>query len=59
MSARIRSSATSSVSLTASASQVRQPIYGTSSGKWRLYRRHSGDMINELRCSGVILPADA
>jgi tetratricopeptide (TPR) repeat protein len=49
----------SSVSLTASASQVRQPIYGTSSGKWRLYRRHLGDMINELRRRGVILPGDA
>ena len=49
----------SSASLTASASQIRQPIYGTSSGKWRLYRRHLGDLINELRRRGVILPGDA
>jgi tetratricopeptide (TPR) repeat protein len=49
----------SSVSLTASASQVRKPIYGTSSGKWRLYRRHLGEMIDQLRRRGVTLPADA
>jgi tetratricopeptide (TPR) repeat protein len=49
----------SSVSLTASASQVRQPIYGTSSGKWRLYHQHLRDMISELRCRSVTLPSDA
>jgi hypothetical protein len=38
-----------SVSLTASAAQVRRPIYGTSSGRWRRYERHLGELINALR----------
>jgi len=38
-----------SVSLTASASQVRRPIYGTSSGRWRRYERHLGELIATLR----------
>ena len=38
-----------SVSLTASASQVRRPIYGSSSGRWRLYERHLGPLISTLR----------
>lgn len=38
-----------SVSLTASASQVRRPIYGTSSGRWRHYERHLGPLISTLR----------
>jgi hypothetical protein len=48
-----------SVSLTASASQVRRPIYGTSSGRWRHYHRHLKGLIDALRRAGVALPADA
>ncbi len=36
------------VSLTASAAQVRRPIYGTSSGRWRHYERHLGQLIEGL-----------
>ena len=38
----------SAVSLTASAAQVRRPIYGTSSGRWRHYRRHLSLLIDTL-----------
>jgi tetratricopeptide (TPR) repeat protein len=48
-----------SVSLTASAAQVRRPIYGTSSGRWRHYHRHLGPLIGALRRHGVSLPPDA
>jgi hypothetical protein len=47
-----------SVSLTASASQIRRPIYGTSSGRWRYYRSHLAELINALRRHGVALPPD-
>jgi tetratricopeptide (TPR) repeat protein len=47
------------VSLTASAAQVRRPIYGTSSGRWRQYRAHLRPLIDALRRHGVALPADA
>jgi tetratricopeptide (TPR) repeat protein len=47
------------VSLTASASQVRRPIYGSSSGRWRHYRAHLGELIGALRACGVALPDDA
>ena len=40
-----------SVSLTASASQVRRPIYGSSSGRWRHYRRHLEPLMVTLRDS--------
>ncbi len=45
-----------SVSLTASASQVRRPIYGNSSGRWRYYRRHLEPLIVTLRDHAVPLP---
>jgi tetratricopeptide (TPR) repeat protein len=48
-----------SVSLTASAAQVRRPVYGTSSGRWRRYRRHLAPLIAALRRRGVALPDDA
>jgi tetratricopeptide (TPR) repeat protein len=38
-----------SVSLTASASQIRRPIYGSSSGRWRQYRAHLDPLIDALR----------
>jgi tetratricopeptide (TPR) repeat protein len=46
-------------SLTASAAQVRRPIYGSSSGRWRHYRRHLVPLILALRRHGVSLPEDA
>ncbi|HEX4563705.1 MAG TPA: sulfotransferase [Solirubrobacteraceae bacterium] len=42
-----------SVSLTASAAQVRRPIYGSSTGRWRHYRAHLGLLIDTLRAHGV------
>jgi len=48
-----------SVSLTASASQVRRPIYGSSSGRWRHYHRHLQPLIATLRAKGVALPEEA
>ena len=47
------------VSLTASAAQVRRPIYGTSSGRWRHYREVLAPLVAALRECGVRLPADA
>jgi len=47
------------VSLTASAAQIRRPIYGSSSGRWRGYRAHLEPLIRALRTRGVALPADA
>jgi len=44
-----------SVSLTASASQVRRPIYGSSSGRWRRYERHLGALISTLSEHSVAL----
>lgn len=38
-----------SVSLTASAAQVRRPIYGSSSGRWRHYRERLEPLISTLR----------
>lgn len=48
-----------SVSLTASAAQIRRPIYGSSSGRWRHYRVHLKPLIHALRHCGVPLPDDA
>jgi len=44
-----------SVSLTASAAQVRRPIYGSSSGRWRRYERHLGALIGSLREHSIAL----
>jgi tetratricopeptide (TPR) repeat protein len=48
-----------SVSLTASAAQIRRPIYGSSSGRWRHYHRHLDGLIATLRARGVALPEGA
>jgi tetratricopeptide (TPR) repeat protein len=48
-----------SVSLTASASQVRRPIYGSSSGKWRSYRNHLAPLISAMRKHDIPLPPEA
>jgi tetratricopeptide (TPR) repeat protein len=48
-----------SASLTASAAQVRRPIYGSSSGRWRHYHKHLSGLIAMLRSHGVALPHDA
>jgi Sulfotransferase family/Tetratricopeptide repeat len=42
-----------SVSLTASAAQVRRPIYGSSSGRWRHYARHLEPLLASLRAHHV------
>ena len=44
-----------SVSLTASAAQVRRPIYGSSSGRWRHYRAHLQPLIDSLCAHAVSL----
>ncbi|MHB1869484.1 MAG: sulfotransferase family protein [Steroidobacteraceae bacterium] len=49
----------SAVSLTASAAQVRRPIYGTSSGRWRHYRDQLAPLIAGLRGRQIELPAGA
>jgi hypothetical protein len=48
-----------SVSMTASAAQIRRPIYGSSSGRWRHYRVHLERLIRALRDCDVALPDDA
>jgi TPR repeat protein len=48
-----------SVSYTASAAQIRRPIYGSSSGRWRNYRTHLGPLLEALRKANVNLPQDA
>jgi hypothetical protein len=48
-----------SVSLTASAAQIRRPIYGSSSGRWLHYRSHLQPLVAALRRLGVPLPPDA
>ena len=47
------------VSMTASAAQIRQPIYQSSVGKWRHYERHLAPLIVALRAQGVaVVDAD-
>ncbi|HXC78651.1 MAG TPA: sulfotransferase [Candidatus Acidoferrum sp.] len=41
------------VSTTASASQVRQPIYRSSVGRWRNYREQLSPLVDALRAAGV------
>ncbi len=41
------------VSTTASASQIRQPIYQSSVGRWRHYRAHLQPLVDALRVAGV------
>lgn len=48
-----------SVSLTASAAQIRRPIYGSSSGRWLHYRSHLQPLVSALRQLGVTLPSEA
>ena len=48
-----------SVSLTASASQVRRPIYGSSSGKWRCYHTQLTPLIREMRARKISIPLEA
>ncbi len=48
-----------SVSLTASAAQIRRPIYGSSSGRWRHYRTHLEPLLHKLHQLHVPLPPDA
>jgi tetratricopeptide (TPR) repeat protein len=48
-----------SVSYTASAAQIRRPIYGSSSGRWRHYRKHLEPLVSALRRQRVAVPEDA
>jgi tetratricopeptide (TPR) repeat protein len=44
------------ISTTASAAQIRRPIYKSSVGRWRNYRAHLQPLIAALRTAGVSLP---
>ncbi len=44
------------VSMTASAAQIRQPIYQSSVGKWRHYERHLAPLLTALAANGVRTP---
>jgi tetratricopeptide (TPR) repeat protein len=44
------------VSLTASAAQVRRPIYGSSAGRWRRYQKHLEPLVQALRRVHVAVP---
>jgi tetratricopeptide (TPR) repeat protein len=48
----------SSVSLTASAAQIRRPIYSSSAGRWRHYKRHLERLAQGLRRERVPVPED-
>lgn len=48
----------STVSLTASAAQIRRPIYGSSSGRWRRYEKHLKPLLQALRREGVPIPEE-
>jgi len=48
-----------SISLTASAAQIRRPIYGSSSGRWVHYRTHLEPLIHALRQREITLPPEA
>jgi tetratricopeptide (TPR) repeat protein len=54
----IRIQDNAAVSLTASAAQVRRPIYGSSSGRWRHYLQHLTPLIMALRERGIETPPD-
>jgi tetratricopeptide (TPR) repeat protein len=44
------------VSLTASAAQIRRPIYSSSTGRWRRYARHLEPLVQALRRLNVAVP---
>jgi len=44
------------VSTTASAAQVRRPIYSSSAGRWRRYERHLAPLLRALRREGIAVP---
>jgi len=46
------------VTATASWDQVRQPIYTKSLGRWRLYRKHLGPLLDEFGCDDAALRMD-
>jgi tetratricopeptide (TPR) repeat protein len=48
-----------SASYTASAAQIRRPIYTTSRDRWRHYQTHLGPLIDALHRHGVEAPLDA
>jgi len=48
-----------SASYTASAAQIRRPIYTTSRDRWRHYKKHLGPLIDALHRHGVEAPLEA
>jgi hypothetical protein len=46
----------SMVSTTASAAQIRRPIYSSSTGRWRRYERHIEPLRQALRRQGIAVP---
>jgi hypothetical protein len=46
----------SMVSTTASAAQIRRPIYSSSAGRWRRYGRHLGPLREALRRQNIAVP---
>lgn len=47
------------VSQTASAAQIRRPIYGSSSGRWRHYRQHLEPLVQALQHLQIPVPEGA
>jgi tetratricopeptide (TPR) repeat protein len=47
------------VSLTASAAQIRRPIYSSSTGRWRRYARHLEPLIQALRNVHIAVPENS
>jgi len=48
-----------SASYTASAAQIRRPIYTTSRDRWRHYQKHLGPLIDALHRHGIEAPLDS
>ena len=51
--AMVRIERNASASATASAAQVRRPIYRTAAGRWRNYERHLGAFLRRLEAAGI------
>ncbi|WOF42526.1 sulfotransferase [Sphingopyxis indica] len=51
--AMVRIEKNKTASATASAAQIRRPIYRTAAGRWRRYERHLGPLIGALEAAGI------
>ena len=49
----VRIERNASASATASAAQVRRPIYRTAAGRWRNYERHLGPFLRRFEAAGI------